>query len=58
MDHLQRGGIVLDAATRAEVQPVGAWRAADLARKADRVLVEHVELVRARNEEFCEIHNL
>lgn len=56
--HLERGGIVLDAATRAEVLSTGVWAAADLTRKSDRVLVEHAELVRARNEEACEIHNL
>lgn len=56
--HLERGGIELDAATRAEVHSAGAWKAADLTRKSDRVLVEHAELVRARNEEACEIHNL
>lgn len=55
--HLERGGIELDAATEAEVQSAGAWAAADLTRKSDRVLVEHAELVRARNEGACEIHN-
>ena len=58
VDHLRHGEIVTEAITRAEVLHASEWTEADLARKSDRVLVEHAELVRARNEEVCEIHNL
>ena len=58
IEHLRDGEIAIDAATRAELLQAGRWVDADLTRKSDRVLVEHAELVRARDQESCEIHNL